>query len=153
MSCNNSKLLVKPDYKNHEYITISPKSAGWEHLHFQAVKLHKGEEWSFETGMNELALIILSGSCNIISNHGEWNSLGSRKDVFHGMPTVLYLSRNTSFTVHALTPELDFACGWAAASKDFPACVIKPEDVIIELRGGENASRQINQMIPPGLSL
>jgi 5-deoxy-glucuronate isomerase len=28
--------------------------------------------------------------------------------------------------------------------------LIKPEEVSIELRGGENASRQINKMIPPG---
>lgn len=150
MTSTVSKLLIKPDFQKKEYIAVSPESAAWEHLHFKAIKLHSGEEWSFQTGKNELALIILGGTCDIVSNQGEWRSLGSRVDVFHGMPTSLYLSRNTSFTVHALTKELDFACGWAAATKDFPACLIKPEDVKIELRGGENASRQINQMIPPG---
>ena len=150
MTSTTSKLLIKPDFQKMEYITVSPESVGWEHLHFKSVKLCAGEEWSFQTGTNELALIILGGCCDVVSKQGEWRSLGSRVDVFHGMPTSLYFSRNTNFTVHALTEELDFACGWAAATKDFPAHLIKPEDVNIELRGGGNASRQINQIIPPG---
>jgi len=66
------------------------------------------------------------------------------------MPSTLYLSRNTEFTVAANYGAADFACGWAAATKDFPPRLVKPEEVNIELRGGENASRQINQMVPPG---
>jgi 5-deoxy-glucuronate isomerase len=150
MTSSASKLLIKPELHKMEYITVSPESAGWDHLHFRAVHLQGGEEWSFQTGVNELALIILGGTCDVVSNQGEWRSLGSRSDVFHGLPTSLFLSRNTNFMVHALSTELDFACGWAAATHDFPARLIKPEDVNIELRGGENASRQINQMIPPG---
>ena len=109
-----------------------------------------GEEWYFDTGTNELALTILGGKCDVTSNLGEWKGIGSRTDVFHGMPTTLYLSRHTLFTVKAVDGDVDFACGWAAATKDFPPRLVSPEDVNVEFRGGENASRQINQMIPPG---
>lgn len=150
MISKKSKLLVTPDHSRPEYLTVTPKSAGWEHLSFQAVRLKADEEWHFNTGGNELALVIFGGTADIISSAGEWKSIGSRKDVFHGMPTTLYLSRNTSFTIKPVNTEVDFACGWAAASRDFPARLVRPEEVNIELRGGENASRQINQMIPPG---
>lgn len=150
MSQKKSKLLVTPDHSRPEYLTVTPKSAGWEHLSFQAVRLKADEEWHFNTGGNELALVILGGTADIVSSAGEWRNIGSRTDVFHGMPTTLYLSRNTSFTVKPVSAELDFACGWAAATLDFPARLVQPVEVNIELRGGENASRQINQMIPPG---
>jgi 5-deoxy-glucuronate isomerase len=150
MKYSKSNLLIKPDLSRSTYIDINPANAGWEHLHFQAVGLKSDEEWHFNTGNNELALIILGGTADILSSAGEWKNVGSRTDVFHGMPTTLYLSRNTSFTVKPVSDSLDFACGWAAATRDFPARLIRPEEVNIELRGGENASRQINQMIPPG---
>ena len=150
MSSKDSPLLVKPDLSRQEYITVTPESAGWEHLSFKAIHLMAGEVWSFDTGNNELALIILGGKVDVVSDKGEWSNLGSRKDVFSGMPTTLYLSRQTRFTVTAVSTTADFACGWAAAATDHPACLIEPKDVNIELRGGENASRQINQMIPPG---
>lgn len=150
MSSTDSRLLVKSDPTRQEYITVTPASAGWEHLSFKAVLLHKGETWTFNTGENELALVILGGCGDVSSNRGEWASLGSRKDVFHGMPTALYLPRRTEFQVTALSDTLDFACGWAASTKDFPVHLVRPEEVNVELRGGENASRQINQMLPPG---
>ena len=150
MKATESKLLVKPDLSKKEYIHITPESAGWEHLSFRAVKLEKGDEWRFNTGENELALILLGGKADIFSNKGDWRAIGSRADVFHGMPTTLYLSRHTEFTVAANYGTLDFACGWAAVTTDFPARLVTPEEVKVELRGGENASRQINQMMLPG---
>jgi 5-deoxy-glucuronate isomerase len=150
LSSNESRLLVKPDLTRREYIAVTPESAGWEHLSFTAVRLAKGEAWQFDTGENELALTILGGTLDVVSNKGEWKAIGSRADVFHGMPTTLYLSRHTRFTAAAVNGAADFACGWAAATRDFPARLIRPEDVSVELRGGDNASRQINQMILPG---
>lgn len=150
MKSTESRLLVKPDLNRSEYIHVTPQSAGWEHLSFRAVRLNQGEEWHFNTDENELALTILGGTVDVTSNQGKWHAIGSRADVFHGMPTTLFLSRRTEFTVAANYGAAEFACGWAAATKDFPARLVRPEEVNIELRGGENASRQINQMIPPG---
>jgi 5-deoxy-glucuronate isomerase len=152
MSSTSSHLLVKPDFTTPAYLNITPQSAGWEHLHFTAVKIKKGQLWSFSTGEYELALIIFGGTCNITSTRGNWGKIGSREDVFHGMPTTLYLPRQTDFTVTALSEFIDFACGWAKTERDFPPVLVKPEDVVVEIRGGENASRQINKMIPPGFS-
>ncbi|HPS41111.1 MAG TPA: 5-deoxy-glucuronate isomerase [Anaerolineaceae bacterium] len=147
-----SKLLIKPDLAQTEYLKVTPQSAGWEHLSFTAVKLTRGETRAFNTDCNELALVILGGTCDVHSSRGDWHAIGSRTDVFHGLPTTLYLPRDTRFVVKALSENLDFACGWAASSLPFPPRLVRPEEVNIELRGGENASRQINQMIPPGFT-
>ena len=145
-----SHLLVTPDISQTPYLTVTPESAGWEHLNFSAITLKKGQTWSFNTGDSELALIILGGSADVVSSKGDWLNIGSRKDVFSGMPTTLYLPRQTKFTVTPVSETLDFACGWAKTEHDFPPILVKPKDVTIELRGGENVSRQINKMIPPG---
>ncbi|MCJ7694028.1 MAG: 5-deoxy-glucuronate isomerase [Anaerolineaceae bacterium] len=145
-----SHLLVISDDSKTPYISVTPQSAGWEHLNFSAIKLERGQSWSFDTADYELALIILGGSANVISSKGEWFNIGSRKDVFSGMPTTLYLPRQTEFTVTAVSNSLEFACGWAKTEREFPPVLVKPEDVTVELRGGENVSRQINKMIPPG---
>jgi 5-deoxy-glucuronate isomerase len=150
MSIYSSPLLVKPDLSLQEFIIVTPQTAGWEHLSFSVIRLEKGRCWQFDTSENELALTILGGTLGVVSNQRTWKHIGSRADVFHGMPTTLYLSRHTAFTVQAAYGEVEFACGWAAASRDYPARLVQPQEVQVELRGGENASRQINQMILPG---
>jgi 5-deoxy-glucuronate isomerase len=109
-----------------------------------------GEVWEHETGPCEYGLVILGGSCSIDSCAGSWPAVGRRPDVFHGMPSALYLSRDTKFRVQADTPELHLAYGWCRTEKHHPARLVTPESVNIEIRGGGNATRQINSLFPPG---
>lgn len=150
MSTCASPLLIAPSLQDEEYIHISPASAGWEYLNFAARKLRRNESWAFDTGQNELALVILSGKCSVVSNWGSWSEIGRRASVFDGMPYTLYLPRQTQFTIQAVSDAVDIAYGWCAAAGDHPARLVRPEDVDIEIRGGGNATRQINRMIPPG---
>lgn len=152
MSPYRSPLLVTPDFDKQEYIHVSPASAGWDFLHFAARKMHRGETWHSETGENELALVILGGVCSVTANHGEWKEIGRRATVFDGMPYTLYLPRRSRFSVTAESELLDVAYGWCRADEDHPAQLVTPPDVEIEIRGGGNATRQINKMIPPGFN-
>ncbi|MBO0795172.1 MAG: 5-deoxy-glucuronate isomerase, partial [Ktedonobacteraceae bacterium] len=36
------------------------------------------------------------------------------------------------------------------ADKDYEPRLVTPDDIVIEIRGGDNATRQINSIIPPG---
>lgn len=150
MSTCASPLLIAPSLQEEEYIHISPASAGWEYLNFAARKLRRNESWAFDTGQNELALVILSGTCSVVSNRGSWSEIGRRASAFDGMPYTVYLPRLTRFTVYGVSDAVDIAYGWCAAAGDHPARLVRPEDVDIEIRGGGNATRQINRMIPPG---
>jgi 5-deoxy-glucuronate isomerase len=152
---NQSPLLVKPTLDaavSGEYVRITPQTAGWETLHFAARRMKRGEQWQHETAANEYAIVILGGVCSVRSSRGEWLEIGRRPDVFSGMPYTLYLPRRTRFTLEAISDSLDIAYGWCAVDTDFPPRLVMPDQVPVEIRGGENASRQINGMIPPGFN-
>jgi 5-deoxy-glucuronate isomerase len=149
MSPYHSPLLISPGFDWEDYIRVTPATAGWEHLHFAARHMQSGTIWQHQTGEDEVALVVLGGTCRVTSNRGDWLNIGRRPDVFHGMPFTLYLPPQTVFSVEA-TSELDLAYGWCKAYSDHPARLVTPAEVEIELRGGGNATRQINKMIPPG---
>lgn len=146
-----------PDNQFGEYIRVTPDSAGWETLSFAARRLRRGQTWQHETGGDEFALVVLGGVCSVrafgdAESRGDWPDIGRRPNVFSGMPYAFYLPRNTSFTVEAVSDHLDIAYGWAAAWTDYPVQLIRPQDVNVEIRGGDNVSRQINGIIPPGFN-
>ena len=150
MSTDKSTLLISPDLNAAEYVRVTPRTAGWELLHFAARRMSEGEGWRYQTGENELALVILGGVCSVRSSRGEWQRIGRRPNVFAGMPYALYLPRHTEFSVEALSEELDVAYGWCVTDQDHPPHLVSPEQVGVEIRGGGNATRQINAIIPPG---
>ena len=150
MQNNSSSLLITPDFSRPDYIHITPRAAHWDHLSFAARQLPLGRTWNFETEENELALVVLGGICEVTSNMGNWSDVGRRPDVFSGMPYTLYLPPGTRFTVEAKSERLDIAYGWCTAKEEHPARLVRPQDVEIEIRGGDNVTRQINKMIPPG---
>lgn len=130
-------------------VEVTPVQAGWETIFFQARRLSQGSTWSFVTGENELALVPLGGSLEVVSNRGSWVGVGGRKDVFSGLPSALYLPRHTTFEVKA-SVDSEFAVTWVTATQDFEPVLVSPQDITIELRGGDHASRHINNIIPPG---
>src|SRR5512133_585483 len=135
MSSNSTSLLIAPDFSHQEYIQITPHSAQWEYLHFAARQMSHGGTWDFETHENELALVVLGGTCDIASNIGKWRGIGRRPNVFSGMPYTLYLPPETRFTVEAKSEHLDIAYGWCVAKEAYPARLVKPLDVQVEIRG------------------
>jgi 5-deoxy-glucuronate isomerase len=147
-----STLQVHPKTPYGEYLRVTPESAGWEHLHFSARRLKRGEQWQAGTGDFEYGMVILGGVCDVESSRGDWARIGRRQDVFAGMPYALYLPAQTTFTVTALSEELDFACGWCQSEGNHPPQLVTPDQVAIEIRGGGNATRQINAIFPPGFN-
>lgn len=145
-------LLVRPQNYAHDpdcILFITPEEAGWDYISFQARRLATGQQWSWRTGENELALVNLSGRYSVTSNRGSWQGIGGRRNVFEGAAHALYLPRNTDFTVTAEEGG-EFAVTWVPTDEDHDPWLIRPEDVQISIRGGDNVSRQINDLLPPG---
>lgn len=137
------KLLVGPEVFEDKIADF-----GFEHLTFAVRKLKAGEKYEGRLEGNELGLVVLGGVISVVSSAGEWHRFGRRKDVFDGMPYTLYLPPNVSFTVTAET-DCDLAFCYCKADPLHPAKLVTPAEVGIEIRGGGNATRQINSMIPP----
>jgi len=143
-------LLAKSSGKMGIYQSITSEDANWEFLNFQARLMKKGEKWEGYTGDNEYGIILLGGNYSVKTDKGSWKTVNGRKDVFSGIAHTLYLSRHTSFELTAESELLDIACGWCKTDQDHPACFKTPEEAAVEIRGGDNATRQINSLIQPG---
>lgn len=150
---NKKSLLIRPHSPAVEsgvVTDVTATEAGWEFLNVEIRRLGKGAEWSHETGAYETALVILGGQCAIESNRGNWARIGRRANVFSGMPWALYLPRESHFTLTALTEGFEMAHCWVPTDRDYPVRLVTPNESAIEIRGGHNATRQINSIIPPG---
>jgi len=130
-------------------LSITPESAGWDYISFQARRLAKGASWSFDTGENEFAFVNLTGRYSVSSNRGDWQGIGGRANVFTSAAHALYLPRRTQLTVTAEEAG-EFAVTWVPTDEDHDPWLIRPEDVPSGIRGGDNVSRQINDLLPPG---
>src|SRR5438874_10637882 len=146
-----TELLIKPITQNGspgDSLLITPESVGFQYLTFRVRRLIKGERFSSQTDINELGMVVLGGRCSVESSAGSWSSFGGRAHVFDGLPYALYLPIQTSFTVIAET-DCEIAFCLCRAEEQYPAHLVTPEQVEVEIRGGANATRQINHILKP----
>jgi len=148
---DSTNLLIHPGRSEDPDVTVEvrPEDAGWDTLWFQVRRLAAGGQWEFKTGARELALVVLGGLLNVASNRGDWQEIGRRPNVFAGLPHALYLPPHTTFATSALT-SCELAVATAAAGPNFPPRLVTPDEVSVEVRGGGHATRQINNIMPPG---
>lgn len=138
-----SRLLIR-----REVIENRRENFGFDFLSFENRRLGAREKHAGDTGDNELAIVMLGGVCSVESTRGKWNSIGGRATVFDGMPFTLYLPVHTAFTV-TTESGCDLAFCFSRAEEEYPARLVTPAEVGIEIRGGGNATRQINSMVAP----
>ena len=152
MQYTADNILVRPAAYEDDpdlILSITPETAGWQYISFLARRLEAGRRWSFESGENELVIVNLSGRYNVRSNREQWSGIGGRKNVFEGAAHALYLPRRSEFTITAEEGG-QYAVAWAPTDQDHEPWLIRPEDVSISVRGGDNVSRQINDLLPSG---
>ena len=143
-------LLKRPTKELGVYQSITAEKSKWKWLNFEARLMKKGEKWSFETGENEMVIVLLGGNFKVESNKGKWETLNGRKDVFSGVAHTLYLPINTNFTLTAVSEMLDIGYGWCQAENEYEPKLLLPENTPMVIFGGDNATRQFNDLVPPG---
>jgi 5-deoxy-glucuronate isomerase len=126
-----------------DWTRIGPADAGWRYLTFGVERVQEAER---ETGGEELAIVLLSGSC-AVTVEGTTYELGPRAGVFDQLPWTLYVPRDTRYRIEG-DAELAFAS--APAERQLEPVLQRPAEVPVEVRGAGNATRQINNMIQPG---
>jgi len=145
-----SHLQVKPTKAKGIYHTITPETAHWNYLSFGARELAKGEKWEHRTGDNEMVIVLLSGNFKVESDKGTWETKDGRKNVFSGVAHTLYIPRNSNFVLTATSDAVDIAYGWCKSDGDHPAKFVTPDETPVVIFGGDNATRQFNDLVPPG---
>jgi len=136
------RLLVRPP-------DSSPaESYGFQFIRFRTQKLSRKDHVQEDTNNCELGLVLLGGKCTVESSRGTWTNFGRRPNVFAGMPYALYLPIDTQFTI-STESACDLAFCYCRAEKAFPARLVTPADVDVEIRGLGHATRQINGIFKP----
>jgi 5-deoxy-glucuronate isomerase len=133
--------------RDREWDHVDPASASWRYLSFRVERLRAGEEVTRRTENVEIALVSLGGRVAAESDGERWE-FGARATVFDGMPSALYLPRDSEYTLSGIGDAEVAVCG-ASADEHLEPHLVTPEDVEIEVRGSGNATRQINHIIKP----
>ena len=115
-------LLSRPKHiKDSCYQKITPKSANWDYVGFEAHDLNEMEILDWKDQENESCLVILSGLANIIVDDEEFLNIGERMSVFDDLnPHAIYVPNNKQIKVTALT-KLELAIAVAPGFGNFPA--------------------------------
>src|ERR1700761_1093236 len=80
-------------------LSLTPESAGWEYVGFEVLRLSDGASAERDTGDREVCVVVLAGSLDVHSQHGDWLGLGGRPDPWSGPPGAAYLPPRSAFTI------------------------------------------------------
>src|SRR5258708_35553687 len=85
---------------------VSPRTAPLKWISFtQVVLSDEFPEWEFETGSNEAVIDIFGGHCTVEIDAGSKDAtfpeIGNREDVFSGLPTMVYVPKDSRVRLHA----------------------------------------------------
>src|SRR5271170_4110715 len=129
-----------------EMVGFTREQAGWEWMSFTATRLLPGQLLELASRDEEMALVLLGGQCVANWGAGE-HAIGARANVFEGLPYSLYLPAGHRATLKAETICEIAECRVPSKAKLEPR-LVTPKDVESGLRGGENVSRQIVDVMP-----
>jgi 5-deoxy-glucuronate isomerase len=117
-----------------------------EMLEVDMVRLKPGSSVEYCEKDKDYSLIILGGKCDVTGDGIDFKGIGKRKDVFDGPATALYIPRNRSFKITAVT-DISIAVCKTPAEKDFEPKLVNPEDVIIKDLGKDGWQRQAHFIV------
>ncbi|MFF0312380.1 5-deoxy-glucuronate isomerase [Streptosporangium sp. NPDC004379] len=125
-------------------VEITPRTAGWTYAGLRVADLTDGPV-EFDTGDEEMLVLPLSGSCEVVAA-GRRLSLSGRTSVFDGVTDFAYLPIGTSVRI---TGSGRFALPAARATRSLPVRYGAARDVPVEVRGAGQATRQVNNFCAP----
>jgi 5-deoxy-glucuronate isomerase len=128
-------------------VSFTREEAGWQWMNFAVVRLLPGQMTELRSGGEEMVLVWLGGTCIADWGAGE-QSVGGRANVFDGLPYALYLPCDSQVVLKAQSVCEIAECRVPSKAR-FAPTLITPKDVTTGLRGGENASRQIVEVLAP----
>ena len=146
-------VLIKPHNERIDGIVrtvgVTPETAGWQYVSFAVYHLRKGQRLSGAANGRETALIVLSGIGSGELNGQSVGQLGKRLSVFEEKaPYALYLSEDGSYQLTCTSDSMELAVASAPTThQHLPACVIRPQDVSVELRGEGNTRRRVQHIL------
>jgi 5-deoxy-glucuronate isomerase len=144
-------LLVKANPAGREIVKVTPRSAGWAHVGFEALRLGAGE--SIEINLphdREGCLVVLSGGADVAVNGLELGALGGRSSVFaDGSPDAVYAPPGSRYSIRA-SGAVELALASAPAQGLHAARLIAAASMKRFVRGQGTNTRYVCDILPEG---
>ena len=142
-------LLVRARRGAQHLVHVTPESAGWRHVGFDAWRLDAGDELRIDVPSDrEACLVVLRGSIDFEAGSLRRENFGGRTSVFATQaPHALYAPPQTSVRVYA-RDEVELALASAPATGRYPARVIEPATMMQSTRGIGANERYICDVLP-----
>ncbi len=131
-------------------LLLTPEAARWTYTGLRVLTLAPGEHRVLDTGDDEYAVLPLSGGSCAVSAEGTRFELLGRDTVFARVTDWAYVPIATKMTIEATGDRpVELALASARATRRMELYYGPADEVAIELRGGGQASRQINNFCSP----
>ena len=135
-------------------VRLEPARAGWRHLSFESRNVADAGTRVEAAPGQETCLVVLAGRDVTIEADGDRWQLEGRDDPFAGLASALWLPDGREMRVRVGSGAGSIAIARAPRTGRGGVAtnpiVIRPDDVVVEIRGAGNATRQINHIIAPG---
>ncbi|NUU68929.1 5-deoxy-glucuronate isomerase [Enterobacteriaceae bacterium BIT-l23] len=127
---------------------ITPASAGWEFVGFEAHLLNKGDRITLESGDRELCLVLVSGLASVKTRNADFPGLGGRMSPFERTPPWSVYVPHHDWVEVVADSELELAVCSAPGGGNLPARLIAPSGVGVERRGKGRNQRLVHNILP-----
>ena len=144
-----SRLLIHPSAADAQGVVqrITPRSAGWSYVGFEARDLADGMRAAGADGANETCLVLVGGCARLIAGGEDFGVLGSRAGPFAGGPHALYVPPRMPWQAVAEGP-VELAICASPAKGGLPARAIGPEEAGELTRGTGSNARLVRNILP-----
>lgn len=145
-----SELLVKQSAPEADgtFLRVTPRSAGWDYVGFEALRLEPAASARRGTGDRELCVVVIGGVVNVRTGDHDWPSLGGRSDPWAGPPDAVYVPPGDELTLEAGTGGCELGLCWAPAPRGGArARVLAGAEVQVEARGWGAQRREVRPIL------
>lgn len=143
----SSPLLRRPNAaRSGTIVEVTPQTAGWSYVGFEVVALPAGSWVVRDAGAREVCVVVLTGTVDVTSEHGDWTGLGVRPDPFTGPPEAAYLPPGSRVTV-AATADAEVAFCFAPAATGVAPRVFRAADLTPVTRGYDRHERVVTDIV------
>jgi 5-deoxy-glucuronate isomerase len=142
-------LLVKAEAQGPAIVKVTPESAQWKHVGFEARRLKAGESTTLTLPSDrEGCLVVLTGTVDIRVGEHAWPGLGGRASVFdERSPHAVYAPPASVYTVTA-HDDAELALASAPAKGRFAIRLIEPQTMKRSVRGTGANTRYVCDILP-----
>lgn len=130
-----------------EALRLTAEAASWEYCGLRVVALGAGSCRALQSAGDELAVVPLSGSFDVVGATFAYH-LHGRSSVFAGVTDFAYLPPGTRYELRS-DGGGTVAIASARARRGGPPAYGRAEDVPVEVRGAGRSTRQVNNFLAP----